>query len=486
MSDYSRSDNLILNLDLDSNFSATSSVSVAMLNAEQELASLDENIETLSETTVECDKSDYVLSACSGLLCGIIDVFLVGKPGESPIGNLTDQWFADRTKDFAKLCKWDSSKDDSLKSAIQHLENKFKIPYDQTSPGPIGKDYLDLNTFNHHFKSLAHNPTLVGLFFSILDQFGETVNGQYRPTSHFVDNGTLVTVSVYDSSFELRGKNVPAKLFCGIVNWFGHLISDQSGSHSSKGRGMGIPSPVMSWTNSIIVIKQSLKIPSSSFDKQLNELAQKLFVEGFDMRFQTAQLIPVFLNECIVRLFYCTRRLVKYFSNLDSVEDFSFHDLWETCKPFNNNSIKRILTVAHGVFCLVDVGDATIRGFATGGGSFNVSEFFLRVNIAGVGRFAICIVNEINMAVDQAHNMNEAAYLSRKRVIVSYYLDGLKELAVLYDDRDLVSFVDDFKEKDLYREAFQKSVELAKKRKVPEEKILKSKEDIDSYFLNGD
>ena len=60
-------------------------------------------------------------TASSGALCGIMDIFLVGKPGESPIGDLTDKWFAERTKSFAKLCKWDSTKDDSLKSAIKHL-----------------------------------------------------------------------------------------------------------------------------------------------------------------------------------------------------------------------------------------------------------------------------------------------------------------------------------------------------------------------------
>ena len=37
--------------------------------------------------------------------------------------------------------------------------------------------------------------------------------------------------------------------------------------------------------------------------------------------------------------------------------------------------MKRMLTVAHGTFCLVDIGDATIRGFATGGGYFNTAEF---------------------------------------------------------------------------------------------------------------
>ena len=35
----------------------------------------------------------------------------------------------------------------------------------------------------------------------------------------------------------------------------GHLVSDMTGSSGSKGRGMGIPSPLWCWTNDIITIK---------------------------------------------------------------------------------------------------------------------------------------------------------------------------------------------------------------------------------------
>lgn len=70
---------------------------------------------------------DYILAVGSGALCGILDVFLVGKPGESPVGDLTDKWFEERTKSFAKLCGWDSSNSDSLSSAIRHLERNLKF-----------------------------------------------------------------------------------------------------------------------------------------------------------------------------------------------------------------------------------------------------------------------------------------------------------------------------------------------------------------------
>ena len=222
----------------DNHFGFASSINTALQSAEIEHEILndkiEESLETVNKLTPECDKLDYILSASCGALCGVIDIFLVGKPGESPVGDITDKWFEERTKDFAKLCGWKDT-DKGLSSAIAYLEKKFKIPYDQRGAGDAASFVFDLNPTNHHFKSLGHNPTLLGLFFSILDQFC-TPN-----QSHFVTDGELIALQNADPGFELRGSNVPSKLFCAFVNWFGHLISDMSGSSGSKGRGMGIP-----------------------------------------------------------------------------------------------------------------------------------------------------------------------------------------------------------------------------------------------------
>jgi len=155
----------------DDGFSFSSSIETALISAETEIQNLKETIMSVESLKPNCDKLDYALAASSGVLCGIIDIFLVGKPGESPAGDVTDKWFANRTTDFAKLCGWEGKGSDSLSSAISFLEKKFKIPYDQRGAGDAGSIVFDLNPSNHHFKSLGHNPTLLGLFFSILDQF---------------------------------------------------------------------------------------------------------------------------------------------------------------------------------------------------------------------------------------------------------------------------------------------------------------------------
>ena len=65
------------------------------------------------------------------------------------------------------------------------------------------------------------------------------------------------------------------------------------------------------------------------------------------------------------------------------------------------------------------------------------------------------------------------------------YISGLTMLSEAYDDKELLSFVADLKESGLYKESFEKSVLLAKKRNVPEDETIKSKAEIDAYFQGG-
>lgn len=469
--------NIFLDLNIDeSGFEFSTSIADALEQAENELTTLNETIKSIKDLKPNCDKLDYILAASSGALCGVIDIFLVGKPGESPLGDITDKWFANRTMDFAKLCHPKHKDFDSLESALRFLEKEFKVPYDQTGLGDAGKVVFDLNAKNHHFKSLAHNPSLLGLFFSIIDQFTNS--------SHFVTDGQLISLEKADEKWELRGNNIPSKLFCGFTNWIGHLVSDVSGSQSSARagkRGMGIPSPLWTWTNDIIAIKAELNLPVTETDKAMNQLALDIFKEGYDARFQTTQAIPVFINEMLVRLIYSVRRLFKYFSDTRK-EERSLSLMWQRCEPFSNPTVKRMLTIAHGTFCLVDIGDAVGRSFVVGGGTFNAVEFVLRLNVVGVGRFAISLYGETTRAFSYNSAKKEADFASRETVIVKNYIEGLKILSLKYDDKFLLMFIDDFEKSDAYTEAFEKSVSLAKLRDVPSDKILKDKDAIDRYF----
>lgn len=76
----------------------------------------------------------------------------------------------------------------------------------------------------------------------------------------------------------------------------------------------------------------------------------------------------------------------------------------------------------------------------------------------------------------------QADFARREKAIIDDYIEGLRILANKYDDRMLMTFVDDLQKSDMYISAFNKTVKLAELREVPEERILRSKSDIDKYF----
>ena len=214
---------IVLKIEVDesSKYSLSSCLEDAKLLADAKLKKIEETTKSIKEVKPECDKLDYVLAASVGILCGIVDIFLVGSPEDSYFCKMTDKWFEGRVIDFAKLNGW-KGKIEDISSAIRFLENKFKVPYDQKGIGDAGKAVFNLTPSNHHFKSLGHNLTIMGMFFSILDQFNNT--------SHFVTEGDLVELVNTNDGFELRGNDFMSKISCGIINWIGHILSDISGS----------------------------------------------------------------------------------------------------------------------------------------------------------------------------------------------------------------------------------------------------------------
>lgn len=120
----------------------------------------------------KCDKYDYLIAVGCGAIAGLIDIFLVGAPTDSKLQGWTDAQVDKTVMAFAKTCGWSprEGKENSVASAIGFLEKKFPVNYDQRHSGDVG-GLFTMSTKNHHMKSLAHSPDIIGLFFSILNQF---------------------------------------------------------------------------------------------------------------------------------------------------------------------------------------------------------------------------------------------------------------------------------------------------------------------------
>ena len=319
--------------------------------------------EEFSLKTATTDKYDYMIAGTCGLIGGLIDIFFVGLPGQGGLTEFTDDLTDTAVQKFATHNGWSGPREgkDQTASAIGFLEQNYKVKYDHRHSGDVGGRF-NMSTKNHHIKNLAHSPDLVGLFFSILDQFNSI--------AHFVDNGKIISVDT--ETFELNGSNFISKLFAGFTNWLGHLFSDVAGSSGAQGRGSGIPIPFYS-------LLQFINVGEFGQHKQtFAKIAVQVFEQGYDFRHGMALAIPVLVTELLTRLTWVIK------------QRFYHKKPWPECIPSANNpELRRMLLIAHGSLCLVDTTDAALRSCG------NMILFMLRSNLIAWARFGTLALKEV-------------------------------------------------------------------------------------------
>lgn len=360
--------------------------------------------QSLITSESKCDKYDYITAVACGVIGGLVDIFLVGAPSESVLGKWTDKQVDNVVKSFAKLTGWNprTGQQNNVASAIGYLEKTFKVNYDQRHSGDVG-NLFDMSAKNHHMKSLAHSPDIIGLFFSILNQF--------TSTSSFIANGQLIIIKT--DTFELQGNNLVSKLFCGIANWIGHLMSDGAGSSGSRGnagRGSGIVMPFYE-------LFSCCKFGSFSVDNDKQDLATiatRAFQEGYDLRFGLSTAIPVLITDLSIRLIWALRKRFQYALPI------------KECIPTGKHSDLRIMLLfGNGTLCLMDGVDAGIRS----GGDFLL--FFTRLNLVAWYRFVTLVLKEVCIRIGITDPLNDCieAY-KRINEAIRMYLSELERIDI--------------------------------------------------------
>ncbi len=365
-----------------------------------------------------CDKEDYLIAAFCGVIAGVIDSLFVGKPNlklttdNSVLGaqidkateaameavakrslshdtdkcnkilkelagnNLSQKELRKRLKDsFEELGIPDNFSYDLVEkrhgyacepkycglrgngSLLVYMENKYKVSYDQPTINKLrGNPDIRLSPDNHHMKSLAHWPDFIGLFFSISDQFtGRTT---------FIENGQILQAIPEHNIPTLRGKTILEKLYYGFVNWFGHLLSDFCGSHSSKGRGDGIPIPFFGIFQSLDFGGFSCNETDVQKELTISEIAVKVFEHGYDSRFALTMSAPVILQDLLTRFIWCIKA------------HFVHGRVWSQCIPdHKHKDLREMLLLANASLCLVDGVDAVYKS------NDNLVELLVHLNI---------------------------------------------------------------------------------------------------------
>jgi hypothetical protein len=251
--------------------------------------------------------------------------------------------------------------------------------------------------------SLSHSPDIVGLFFSLLNQF--------TSTSSFIANGQIISINT--ETFELQGNNFISKLFCGIANWFGHIMSDiagSSGNRGSFGRGTGVVIPFYE----LFQFCKFGKFNVGNDKQDLATIAVRAFQEGYDFRFGLASSIPVVITDLSIRLIWSIRRYFQYGKPI------------KECIPTSKHADLRIMLLfGNGTLCIMDGIDAGVRS----GGNF--LAFFMRINLVAWFRFVTLVLKEVCIRVGIASplQMNIEAY-KRINEALKLYLHELEKLDV--------------------------------------------------------
>lgn len=440
----------------------------------------------------KCDKYDYMIAAFCGGAAGIIDVFFVGDPITSKLGKsmdaITDEFVKKAAQIFWKNDNRKSGKNkrmpQTLEQCISYLEQAFPVNYDARYAKDLRVDEHVLRKMsprNHHLLSLAHSPDIIGLIFSIINQF--------TGYATFVDNGRIINVISQKTSNAIpymQGSDVPSMIFCGFINWLGHILSDIAGSSSTRregktGRGAGIPIPFYELFQFC-----TFKMGDGT---TFADTMIKVFEEGYDFRFGMAMSIPVVIEELMVRALWTVRQ--KFIRNKS----------WSESLPSKKHADLRImLIVSNATFCLIDGTDATIHGLAEG----NMISFICHLNLIGWARLVTLVLKELAYRYGGYLNRYINAFTQEIMDIVTpaekKRIEEFKDRLIEYQehlDQLFALFVKQIEQE--YMEMYQEisatfdsnldvaeranhSIKLAQISNVSEKKIIKSINQLDDFF----
>ena len=309
-----------------------------------------------------CDRYEFAMAAFCGAAAGLLDaVFLGSARSESALSKLSDEQVGKIVMAYARLQGNDPR---DLTEAIGFLERKYKVNYDQRSGKDVG-GVTKLSTLDHHIKSLAHAPSLVGLTFSIIDQL--------RDKSTVISGGKLFVVDTKGGMTHLSGKGVQEKLVAAFANWLGHCMSDVAGSRNSAGRGTGLPIPGME-------LLMFSRIRVGKDDELLSEVVTKAFRQGYDFRIGVAQGTVLGFQKATTAVCWAFK------------QHYLDHRPWAECIPLESEgSLRMMQLVGNGALCMVDVGNAALKSKG------EPAEFVLSFNFSAALQLAYLVLHEVDV-----------------------------------------------------------------------------------------
>lgn len=438
--------------------------------------SLSEGGEPAESEAFECDPNtspaqarDYIFAAASGALMGALSVLWQKDLNLADARKLGSEKIEKIVIGAAQRVGL-KKENPSIADAIRFLEQKSPFVGDKLTATFGGG-------LQHHLRDFSHHPSPVGLVCSILMQF--TGKGFGTAT-----DGSFLIVDLPREALKDLGSNTEEKFLYGTLNWVLHLISDMAGSSSTPGAGTGIPGPLLSFLKeaSALPFFRDLSIGHEGKMRTLSQWISKAFngtllkdEDGnplrFDLRTEVGvvgqvltQVPAVLANECIVRGFYTITRFIDELRRCDVT---SVNDLVRinpaNFLPFNSRALARMLTVASGSFVVINTSIAAVRAVVEGsasGGVGAVPLFFMRLNYAGIGRFAFALWADSSYIYEDVEKWWEQYQKSEKGTEVAVYAPLGQDVQRVLDSLLMVWLEDDCRRENKEDKRARKEIQI--------------------------
>lgn len=437
---------------------------------------------------------DYVVAAASGTLMGALSVLWQKDINLTEARKFGEEKIQKIVIGAAQRAGLDKEHP-NIADAIRFLEKRFPSVGDKLTAAFGGG-------LQHHLRDFSHHPSPVGLVCSILMQF--TGKGFGTAT-----DGSFLIVDLPAEALKdgmRSGRNSEEKLLYGTLHWMLHLISDMAGSSSTPGAGTGIPGPLLSFLKeaSSLPFFRDLSIGYEGKIRTLSQWISKAFngtllkdEDGnplrFDLRTEVGlaeqiltQVPAVLANECIVRGFYTITRFVDELKRCDvsSVKDLARINP-SRFLPLNSRALTRMLTVASGSFVVVNTAIAAVRTVAEGtasGGVGAVPLFFMRLNYAGIGRFAFALRADSSYIYEDVEAWWEQYQKSKKRAEVAVYAPLGQDVQRVLDSLLMVWLEDDCQRENKEDKRARKEIQIGARKRRQE---ITADAGQGSYFLES-
>lgn len=405
-------------------YSETEKSDKSVLCAATRVEEINKDIERL---TCKAELDDVVLSAVCGVLSGRLSS-VIGKIKKLGYGKVKEKKSVknsgcrggaavgtDGETEITLSCLGDGRD----KNSGGNAENEFNLGGENDFSDGLLENILKEcgEGMPKKERKLSRSKSLIGIVFSISEQFSNSplvaCESEGKPSDFKIEVNS-------HGFFVSRDKN--GKIFAGIVNWFFNVAEDISKEGAGKDAVRKNPrffSTLLTLAEELSALpclkngdfRQALYMSFNDYkgcddgEKLCSDLAD-IFCESGKKERLKKQKAAVVLNEMLLRSVFFVKGFIRQIKERYSLSLVSYRELM----PYKDSTLSRMMSVSLGVFAAANVTANAVRSAAKGG-AFYLPKFIfdmaLKVNIVGVGRFAVNLKSDLDVKAEREELRDE-------------------------------------------------------------------------------